>query len=76
MNEGELEIVANFNKSVKPDYNFHSNPSKEYGNKVPKMNPRIPFKLNVDECILSYKEKNKDHFLKVKLEKGETIFYQ
>lgn len=76
LNEKELLITASLYKSVKPDYNLHKEASMEYGNKVPKMNPTIPFKLNIDECVLRYIEKGKVHLLKVKLEKGETIFDQ
>lgn len=76
LEDGNLLITANLHKRVKPDYTLHKEPSKEYGNEVPKMNPRLPFELNSDECILRYTTKNKTHLLKVKLEKGKTNFYQ
>ena len=75
LEDGNLLITANLNKRVKPDYTFHKEASKEYGNEVPKRN-LLPFESNAEECILRYTHKKKMHLLKVKLEKEKTNFYQ
>jgi len=40
----------------KPDLIMSNEPYAEYGNQIPKLPKKIPFKLKKDECIISYKK--------------------
>ena len=40
-------------------------PNAEYGNELPIKRETIPFKLNHDECVISYKENKVVKYFKV-----------
>ena len=55
-----------FTKSnTNPLLNLDSNPKNEFGNEVPAISQKIPFKLNDSEAIISYYYKNKLFYFKV-----------
>jgi hypothetical protein len=69
--------VARFRTNVnqRPDLIIHGEADAEYGNTSPKKESKFPFKLEDDEAIVSYKEKNIQKYFKLKLNKKETAFY-
>ncbi len=67
--------IGRFKTSVnqKQDIIMSSNRLAEYGNKVPELTKKSPFNLNEDECVVSYKFKNKVRYFKIdKILKKET----
>lgn len=48
------------------DIQLHSNPKKEYGNTPPKKEKEIPFKLENNEVVVSYKVDSKTNYYKIK----------
>lgn len=49
----------------KKDFIMSSEPYAEYGNQVPNLNKNIPFKVEDNQCIISYKDKGKIKYFKV-----------
>ena len=69
--------IGRFNSSLnqRQDKVLHSDSQKEFGNQVPKRETEIPFELEKDEAVISYREKGKLKFYKIKLEKGKEQLY-
>lgn len=57
-----LVYIGRFVNAPKPDIVMHADPTKEGGNRPPKIRKPIPFELAGDEAVVSYKE-------------GETVKY-
>lgn len=51
--------------NTKKDIVMSSEPYAEYGNKAPSFTKKSPFKLNDDECVVSYIINNKVKYLKI-----------
>jgi len=49
----------------KPDIIMSNEPYAEYGNQIPKLPKKIPFKLKEDECIISYKKNSTVKYFKI-----------
>lgn len=60
----------------RPDIIMSSQMDDEYGNKVPVKLPKFPFELENNEAVVGYKEKGKQKYLKLKLQKKESPLYQ
>ncbi|UJH90235.1 hypothetical protein LZ575_15300 [Antarcticibacterium sp. 1MA-6-2] len=56
--------MANFDKG-KADYVMHSDPKKEYGNKMHEAVEKIPFELEKDEAVIVFSEGGKEKFYKL-----------
>ena len=56
--------VATFNDIVKPDIIMSSDIKEEAGNQTPALEPKIPFELKADECVVSYTEEGKVKYVK------------
>lgn len=70
---GRFKTKAN----QKQDIIMSNEPYAEYANKVPEIPEKIPFELKDDECIVSYLEKNKTKYFKIKgIVKKESTPYQ
>jgi hypothetical protein len=67
--------IGRFNSILnqRQDKVLHSDSQKEFGNLAPKVETEIPFELENDEVVLSYKEKGKLKFYKIQLEKAEDL---
>ena len=50
--------MGNFKDIQKKDIIMSGNPEDEYGNEAPQLPKKMPFKLNDNECGVSYKENN------------------
>lgn len=63
----ELAYVGRFKNRVKHnrDIIMSNEPGAEYGNKVPEVPEKIPFKLENDECVVSYVEEGKTKYFKI-----------
>ena len=79
----EVEInntsyIGRFKKDLnqKDDLVLHKDPKKEFGNQVPIIESDFPFDLENDETVISYLEKGKLKFHKIKLEKGKDRIYE
>ena len=57
--------MAVFDKG-KADYVMHSDPKKEYGNKMHEAVEKIPFELEKDEAVLAFTEDGKEKFYKLR----------
>ena len=69
---GRFETETN----LKKDFIMSNEPFAEYGNKVPEIPQKIPFKLNENECVVSYKLKNKLIYYKIeRINKKEALQY-
>lgn len=49
----------------KRDLIMSNEPYAEYGNKIPELTKKIPFNLNENQCVISYKEGNKIKYFKI-----------
>ena len=49
----------------KKDLILSGDPKEEYGNEMPKIEKPIPFKLEENECVLSYQEGDETKYFKV-----------
>lgn len=60
-------FVAHFKiaTSLKKDIIMSSDPYAEYGNTVPKLTKKARFKLQENECIISFKDKSKTKYFKI-----------
>lgn len=60
-------FIGRFKTSInqKHDVVMSSNRLAEYENKVPELTTRSPFQLKEDECVVSYRLKNKVHYFKI-----------
>ena len=69
--------IGRFNSRLnqRQDKVLHSDSKKEFGNQVPEVEMKIPFELENNEAVISYKEKGKLKFYKIKLEKGKEQLY-
>ena len=47
------------------NYILHKDPKKEFGNKPPIITEKIPFVLNDNEAVITYKVNNKTEYYKV-----------
>ncbi len=64
------------NINQKKDMILSSDPLEEYGNQVPKLEKEIPFKLNENQCVISYKEGSKIKYFKIEnIKKKELLAY-
>jgi len=71
-------LSANLILTSKEDKNIimHSDPAKEFGNKIPEKLDNIPFDLSDNECVISYIIKEKKRYFKIEnLQKSKTIYY-
>ena len=50
---------------IKSDIIMSSDPYAEYGNQAPMLRKKIPFKLNENECVISYHYKNETAYFKI-----------
>ncbi len=53
------------NLNPKPDVVMSSEMNEEYGNKVLKLENKIPFELKNSECVVSYREDEKTKYFKI-----------
>ena len=60
-------FIGRFQSEInqKSDIVMSSDPYAEYGNKVPEIPKKLPFKLLEDECVVSYKLANKVKYFKI-----------
>lgn len=58
-------FLAIFDKG-KADYVMHSDPKKEYGNKMHEAVEKIPFELEKDEAVIVFTENEKEKFYKLR----------
>jgi len=65
-------LSATFSKTKKINFQLHGDSKKEFGNKPPPKKVDLPFKLNENEVMLSYKEKNEIKFFKLSNLKKEN----
>ena len=56
-------FISDLNK--KKDIVMSSEPTAEYGNKMPIITEKIPFELKDNECVISYKEGKTTKYFKV-----------
>ncbi len=62
----EEKYVGYFKSTnTKKDLILHSDPKKEFGNQVPDISQRIPFKLEKDQAVVSYIYKGKISYYKI-----------
>jgi hypothetical protein len=47
------------------DHILHKDPKKEFGNELPDISEKIPFQLNANEAVISYKLNNTTAYYKV-----------
>ena len=76
--EKSILAIGRFKSSInqKQDIIMSNEPHAEYGNQVPKIPQKIPFQLNEDACVISYKEGNVIKYFKIdKLIKKEPKAY-
>ena len=76
--EGKLTLTGNFIKKSPQDRDIimSSDQKKEFGNKPPVFEKKIPFELTENEAIISYFIKGKKHYYKLtKLKKIKTLYY-
>ncbi len=69
-------FIGRFESEInqKKDIIMSSEPYAEYGNKVPEIPKKPPFKLLEDECVVSYKDANKVKYFKIdKINKKEDL---
>jgi hypothetical protein len=60
------EYIGHFTfPNTKTDIIIHSDSTQEYGNQVPDISQKIPFKLANNEAVLSYIYKNEKYFYKI-----------
>lgn len=65
-NSPNLFIGRFTNKTNAPeDIILSSDPSEEFKNKLPDLPEKIPFELEADECVISYKKDGKMHYYKI-----------
>jgi len=76
LEDNKLQIIGNISKGSTPDIIMHIDPKKEYANKAPEILAKFPFELTSDELVMRYMENNKTSYLKIKLIKQKTQFYQ
>lgn len=76
LNKTSLQITGNISSKSKPVLILHKDPKQEFGNVAPAKNTNFPFELRKDELVLNYYENNRMKYLKIKLIKTETRFYQ
>lgn len=66
----------NSNTKSKNDIILSNEPYAEYGNKVPELIKKIPFDLNENQCVISYKEGNQIKYFKIdNIRKKELLAY-
>lgn len=78
-NDGSWFAEANFKNTNmgKPDMVMHADSKKEVGNAPPKLNEKIPFELQEDECVLSYLDGDKVKYFKlVGIKEKKPLIYQ
>lgn len=69
---GKFYASQNFN-----DLQLHGDPKKEFGNKPPKANEKLPFELKKNEAVISYKEGDKLKYYKIEnVQKGKSAIMQ
>jgi len=77
---GEKQLITGTffnNSSVKKDLIMDADPKKEMANKVLPIHSKIPFKLNDNECVISYYIDGEKKFYKLKnIKKGKTVYRQ
>lgn len=54
------------NSNQKKNIIMSSEPFAEYGNKVPELPKEVPFKLEANACVISYKQGIKTKYFKIK----------
>ena len=65
-NDDSKKYVGHFTyPNTKTDIIIHSDSSLEFGNQVPDISQKIPFKLSEDEAVVSYFYKNEKYFYKI-----------
>lgn len=64
---GKINYVANIKTEInqKEDLIMSNNGPDEFGNKTPLKDPDFPFKLQLDECVISYIENHTTKYYKV-----------
>jgi hypothetical protein len=66
LNASPAKFVGVFtDTNTKTDYILHKNAGREYGNKPPKANSKIPFELKETEAVISYSFEGKVYYYKV-----------
>ena len=65
-------LIGRFSLSTnqQEDIIMSNEPFAEYGNEIPKNKSKIPFELNANECVVSYKDKAKTKYFKLEKIKG------
>jgi len=76
LEDNNLQIIGNIINRSTPDLIIHKDPKEEYGNKPPTMDSSFLFELTSDELVIRYLEKENIKYLKIKLTKGKSRFYQ
>ena len=61
------QYVGRFKTEVNPkkDIVMHEDSRQEYGNELPKIESKIPFELKEDECVISYKKRDRTRYFKI-----------
>lgn len=63
-------------KLEKPDIIMHKDPKKEFGNKPPKLQEKIPFELADNEAVISYTQAGKVKYFKIEnIKQKSKLFY-
>lgn len=74
----KLTLTANFIKLNPKDRDLilSGDPKEEFGNKPPKVVPKIPFELSDNEAIVSYIFKGKKRYFRLQdIAKEKTLYY-
>lgn len=60
-------FIGRFKKKTnqKPDIIMSNEPYAEYGNKLPELSEKPPFELKANECVVSFRIKNKIAYYKI-----------
>ncbi len=75
--KAEKFILIGSNTEIrKNDLNMHQDPAKEFGNKPPMTEKKIPFDLEKNEAILVYRVNGEDFYYKItEIKQLKTIYY-
>ncbi len=61
----DAQYIGKFNDPVKPDMIMSGDAREEAGNQPPTLQPKIPFELSKNECVISYTEDGKKKYYKI-----------
>ncbi|MFC5047704.1 hypothetical protein ACFSTE_05785 [Aquimarina hainanensis] len=74
--EGTIYVGRYTYPETRKDLIMSDDPKKEFGNQLPVIEEKSPFTLKYNECIVSYKDGNKEGFFKINnLEEKDFIAY-